>query len=99
MALPWTIIGALFKFLAPNIPDIIATAKTLKKEQQREKIELDDMAAHVVKLERRLEQQLLLIEQLMAQMAKLEKAFVWTLWASIFAVVLAAIALGIAFFE
>jgi ATP phosphoribosyltransferase len=99
MGLPWTIIGALFKFLAPNIPDIIATVKTLKKEQQREKIELDDTAARMIELEKRIAAQLQLIEQLTAQLSKLEKAFIWTLWVSIFAVVLAAIALGIVFFK
>jgi ATP phosphoribosyltransferase len=97
MALPWTIIGALFKFLAPNIPDIVATVKTLKKEQQREKIELDDTAARMIELEKRIAAQLQLIEQLTAQLAKLEKAFMWALWASLFALVLALIALGIVF--
>lgn len=97
MAIPWTILGALFRFLAPNIPEIIATVKTLKKEQQREKIELDDTAARMIELERSIAVQLQLIEQLTAQIAKLEKAFVWALWASIFALVLAAIALGIVF--
>ena len=99
MAIPWTILGALFRFLAPNIPEIIATVKTLKKEQQREKVELDDTATRVIDLERRIAAQLQLIEQLTAQLAKLEKVFVLTLWASIFAVVLAAIALGIVFFK
>ncbi len=99
MALPWTIIGALFKFLAPNIPDIVATVKTLKREQQREKIELDDTAARMIELEKRIAAQLQLIEQLTAQLAKLEKAFAWVLWASIFALVLALIALGIVFFR
>ena len=99
MAIPWTILGALFKFLAPNIPEIIATVKTLKKEQQREKIELDDTAARMIELEKRIAAQLQLIEQLTAQLAKLEKAFMWALWASLFALVLAAIALGIVFFK
>lgn len=99
MALPWTIIGALFKFLAPNIPDIIATVKTLKKEQQREKIELDDTAARMIELEKRIAAQLQLIEQLTAQLSKLEKAFVWTLWTATFATLLALIALGIVFFK
>jgi cell division protein FtsB len=99
MAIPWTILGALFRFLAPNIPEIIATVKTLKKEQQREKVELDDTATRVIDLERRIAAQLQLIEQLTAQLSKLEKAFTWALWASIFAVVLAAIALGIVSFK
>jgi hypothetical protein len=97
MPVPWTMLGAIFKFLAPNIPEIIATVKTLKKEQQREKVELDDTATRVLELERRLAAQLQLVEQLTTQLAKLEKAFVWALWASIFAAVLALIALGVVF--
>ncbi|HEX9285417.1 MAG TPA: hypothetical protein VF879_07080 [Nitrospirales bacterium] len=100
MALPWTIIGALFKFLAPNIPDIVATVKTLKREQQREKIELDDdTAARMIELEKRTAAQLQLIEQLTAQLAKLEKAFMWAMWTGTFATLLALIALGIVFFR
>ena len=99
MPLPWTILGALFKFLAPNLPDIIDAVKSLKKEQQKEKIVLDDTAAHIVELERLVEQQLLVVEQLTAQLVKMEKAFVWALWASIFAAVLALIALGVVVFR
>ncbi len=99
MAIPWTALGALFKFLAPNIPEIIAAVKTLKKEQQREKIELDDTAARVLELEARIAGQLRIIEELTAQLAKLERAFTWALWGSIFSLVLALIALGLAFFR
>ena len=99
MPVPWTIIGTLFKFLAPNIPDIIDTVKNLKKEQQHEKVVLDDTATRVLELENRIAAQLQLIEQLTAQLIKLEKAFVWALWASIFAAVLALIALGVVFLK
>lgn len=99
MPLPWTILGALFKFLAPNLPGIIDAVKNLKKEQHREKVILDDTAAHVLELETRIAAQLQLIEQLTAQLVKLEKAFAWALWASIFALVLALIALGVVFFR
>jgi hypothetical protein len=99
MAVPWTILGAIFKFLAPNLPDIIDAVKNLKKEQQKEKVVLDDTATRMLELEKRIAAQLLLIEQLTAQLVKLEKAFVWTLWASIFAAVLAVIALGVMFFK
>ncbi len=99
MAVPWTIIGALFKFLAPNIPDIIDTVKKLKKEQQQEKVVLDDTATRVLELEQQIAAQLQLIEQLTAQLAKMEKVFVWALWASLFAAVLALLALGIVFFK
>ena len=99
MAVPWTILGALFKFLAPNIPDIIDAVKNLKKEQQQVKIALDDTATRVLDLEKRIAVQLQLIEQLTAQLAKLGKAFMWTLWAAIFAAVLALIALGVVFLK
>lgn len=99
MPVPWTMLGALFKFLAPNLPDIIDAVKSLKKEQQKEKVALDDTATRVLELEQRLAAQLLLIEQLTAQLVKLEKAFVWALGAAIFAAVLALIALGAVFFK
>lgn len=95
MPVPWTILGALFKFLAPNLPEIINAVKNLKKEQQKERVVLDDTASRVIELERRIAAQLQLIEQLTAQLVKLETAFVWALWASIFAAVLALIALGV----
>jgi CHASE3 domain sensor protein len=97
MPVPWTILGALFKFLAPNLPDIIDAVKNLKKAQQQEKIVLDDTATRVFELEQRINTQLQLIEQLTVQLAKMERAFVWALWASIFAAVLALIALGVVF--
>jgi hypothetical protein len=93
---PWKFLLGL---LVPHIPEIISTVKVLKKEQQREKVQLDDTAVRLQELERRIEAQLQLIEQLTAQLVKLEKAFVWALWASIFAIILAAIALGVLFFR
>ena len=99
MPVPWTILGALFKFLAPNLPDIIDAVKSLKKEQQHEKVVLDDTSTRVLELEHRIAAQLQLIEQLTAQLVKLEKAFVWALWASIFAAILALIALGVVFLK
>ena len=97
MAVPWTILGAIFKFLAPNLPDIIDAVKNLKKEQQKEKVVLDDTATRLLELEKRIAAQLQLIEQLTAQLVKMEKAFVWALWAALFAAVLAVIALGVVF--
>jgi CHASE3 domain sensor protein len=99
MPVPWTMLGALFKFLAPNLPDIIDAVKNLKKAQQQEKIVLDDTATRVIELESRIAAQLQLIEQLTVQLAKMEKAFVWALWASIFAAILTLIALGVVFLK
>ncbi len=99
MAVPWTIIGSLIRFLAPNIPDLIDAVKNLKREQQHEKVVLDDTATRVLELEKRIAAQLQLIEQLTAQFVKLERAFVWALGASIFAALLALIALGVVFLK
>jgi hypothetical protein len=99
MPVPWTMLGALFKFLAPNLPDIIDAVKSLKKEQQKEKVVLDDTSTRVLELEKRLAAQLQLIEQLTVQLATMEKAFVRALWAAIFAAVLALIALGVVAFR
>jgi len=97
--IPWTILGALVKFLAPNLPDIIAAVKNLKKEQQQAHVVIDDAATRVLELEKRITAQLQIIEQLTAQFIKLEQAFVWALWASIFAAVLSLIALGLVVFK
>lgn len=97
MPVPWKFIGALLRFVVPTVPEIIATVKALKKEQQREKIQVDDTALHVQELEQRIAVQLQLIEQLTVQLVKLEKAWAWALWTATFALILALIALGIVF--
>jgi uncharacterized coiled-coil protein SlyX len=97
MAVPWKLIGALLRFVAPTVPEIIATVKTLKKEQQREKIQIDDTALRLQELEQRLAAQLQLIEQLTHQVVKLEKALAWAMWTALFALVMALIVLGVVF--
>ena len=97
MPVPWRFIGALLRFVAPTVPEIIATVKTLKKAQQREKIQVDDTALRLQELEQRLAAQLQLIEQLTNQVVQLEKALAWATWTALFALVLALIALGIVF--
>ena len=97
MLVPWRFIGALLRFVVPTIPEIIATVKTLKKDQQQEKTELDDAALRLQELERRIAAQLRLIEQLTNQMVTLEKVLAWTTWTALFALVLALIALGVIF--
>jgi hypothetical protein len=96
MLIPWKLLFSLF---VPSIPEIISTVRTLKKEHQREKTDLDDVAMRLYDIEKRIDTQLQLLEQLTIQVAKLEKAFLLTLWASIFAVVLALIALGVVVFK
>ena len=97
MLVPWKLIGALLRFVAPTVPDIIATVKALKKEQQREKIQIEDRDLVLHELEQRLAAQLQLIERLTVQLGKLEKALTWALWTATFALVLALIALGVVF--
>jgi hypothetical protein len=99
MLVPWKLIGALLRFVAPSVPEIIATVKALKKEQQRERIQVDDTALQLQELEQRIAAQLQLIEQLTVQLGKLEKALAWALWTATFALILALIALGIVFFR
>jgi|GEM_PF-1627425 len=93
----WTILGALVKLLAPNLPDIIAAVKNLKKAQQQGNVVLDDTATRMLELETRMTAQVQLIEQVTAQLVRLEKAFVWALGASLFAALLALIALWVVF--
>ena len=80
-----------------QIAKIIATVKTLKKEQQREKSQVADTGVHLQELEQRMAAQLQLIEQLTVQLGKLEKALAWALWTSTFALILALIALGVVY--
>jgi uncharacterized coiled-coil protein SlyX len=97
LLVPWKLIGALVRFVAPTVPEIIATVRALKKDQQRENTELDDAALRLQELEHRIAAQLRLIEQLTDQMVTLEKILAWTTWTALFALVLALIALGIVF--
>jgi predicted nucleic acid-binding Zn-ribbon protein len=99
MPVPWSLVGSLIRFLAPNIPDIIDAVKKLKKEQQQERVALDDTAARVLDMEKQIAAQLQLIEQLTVQLGKLEKALAWATWTALFALVLALIALGVEFFK
>lgn len=99
MVVPW-ILSTLFKFLAPNLPEIIAAVKNLKQAQQQgqqTRVVLDDQATRVLELETRMTAQLQIIEQLTAQCVTLEKAFVWALWTSLFAALLSVIALWAVF--
>ena len=95
MLVSWKLIGALLRYVAPTVPEVIATVKALKKEQQREKIQVEDTGLLLHELEQRLAAQLQLIERLTVQLGKLEKAWAWALWTATFALVLALIALGV----
>ena len=97
MPVPWKLIGALVRFFVPTVPDIIATVKTLKKDQQREKSQVEDRALHLQELEQRIAAQLQLIEQLTVQLGKLEKALAWALWTGTFGLILALIVLGVVY--
>src|SRR3989454_9835676 len=97
MPVPWRFIGALLRFVLPTVPEIIATGKTLKKEPQREKTQVEDTALRLHELERRIAAQLQLIEQLTNQIATLERALAWTTGTALFDLVLALIGLGVVF--
>jgi hypothetical protein len=99
MPVLWKLVGTLLRFVAPTVPEIIATVKTLKKEQQQEKTQLDDAATRVLELEKQLATQLQLIEQLTNQIVKLRRVLAWTTWTGLFALVLALIALGVVFLK
>jgi hypothetical protein len=99
MPVLWKLVGTLLRFVAPTVPEIIATVKTLKKEQQHEKTQLDDAATRVLELEKQLATQLQLIEQLTNQIVKLRRVLAWTTWTGLFALVLALIALGVVFLK
>ena len=97
MPVPWKFIAALLRFVLPTVPEIIATVKALKKEQQREKIQVDDTGLRLQELEQRMAAQLQLLEQVTVQLGKLEKALAWALWTGTFALILALIALGVVY--
>jgi hypothetical protein len=99
MPMLWKLVGTLLRFVAPTVPEIIATVKTLKKEQQQEKTQLDDASTRVLELEKQLATQLQLIEQLTNQIVKLRRVLAWTTWTGLFALVLALIALGVVFLK
>ncbi len=97
MAIPWGILGTLIKVLAPSIPDIVSTMKNKAERQKSDLTSADD--ARVQELERSLNKQLLLIEQLTVQVEKLERAYRVVAFIAVFALVLASIAVGIVLFK
>ena len=98
MAIPWGILGTLIKVLAPSIPDIVSTMKTLKSERQKSDLPSAD-DARVQELERSLNKQLLLIEQLTVQVEKLERAYRIVAFIAVFALTLGLAALSIIVFR
>ena len=98
MAIPWGILGTLLKVLAPSIPDIVSTVKNLKAERQKSDLTSAD-DARVQELERSLNKQLLLIEQLTVQVEKLERAYRVVAFIAVFALTLGLAALSIIVFR
>ena len=73
MSLPWTIAKAVFKVVAPNIPEIVSTISKLKGRPGEEVDDEDSVTNHVTELEKTMTTQLQLIEQLAAQVQALQK--------------------------
>ena len=97
MAIPWGILGTLIKVLAPSIPDIVSTMKNKAERQKSDLTSADD--TRVQELERSLNKQLLLIEQLTVQVEKLERAYRVVAFIAVFALTLGLAALSIIVFR
>src|SRR4051794_25395650 len=96
MAIPWSMLGALVRVVAPSIPDLVSTVSNLRTAQQRQQVETTSTEMRLKELEKSFDEQLLLIEQLTMQIEKVEKAYRTVSFIGVLALVLAAIAIGIA---
>ena len=75
MPVAWPIAKFLFHLVAPNIPDIISTVATLKR-QRAEPAQEDLLQIHIADMEQRMTQQLEIIETLTKQVEAL-KTILW----------------------
>jgi hypothetical protein len=98
MPFPWTI---LVRWLLPTIPEIISTVRNMKNEQQsgRQAVSKDDLLGRIEKLEKALELQSQINDQLSAQIHKLQKWLHIANFMAIFGLVLALLALGLLAFR
>ena len=72
MPVAWPIAKFLFQLVAPNIPDIVSTVATLKKQQAEPQPREEPFQARIAGIEQRLAQQLELIEKLTKQVDALQ---------------------------
>ncbi|MYA28044.1 MAG: hypothetical protein F4Z24_01680 [Nitrospira sp. SB0666_bin_27] len=89
MPAAWPIAKVLFKLVAPSIPDIVSTISTLKNQQAEPQIREEPLQARIAEMERRLTQQLELVEKLTKQLDALQTILWRTLIISLAALGLA----------
>ncbi|MYC27691.1 MAG: hypothetical protein F4X63_06840 [Nitrospira sp. SB0662_bin_26] len=89
MPAAWPIAKVLFKLVAPSIPDIVSTISTLKNQQAEPQIREEPLQARIAEVERRLTQQLELVEKLTKQLDALQTILWRTLIISLAALGLA----------
>ncbi len=94
MPIGWTIAKFLFKVMAPSIPDVISTVASLRKQHQNPD-QQEAMEARLVELEKTVDTQSQLIEQLTRQLQTLEKTLSIALTIAVLGLVLAVVAVGI----
>ena len=89
MPAAWPIAKVLFKLVAPSIPDIVSTISTLKNQQAEPQTREEPLQARIAEVERRLTQQLELVEKLTKQLDALHTILWRTLVISLAALGLA----------
>jgi hypothetical protein len=95
MGFPWT---TLLRWLLPSIPEIVTTVRSMKKDQQAPAQE----PLHTVRLEqleRALQQQELLINDLASRLDSIRKRLQITILAAILGLIVSLVAIGIAVFR
>ena len=98
MPVAWPIAKFLFQLVAPNIPDIVSTVATLKKQQAEPQPREEPFQARIAEMEQRLAQQLELIEKLTKQINALHTILWRTLIIGLVALGLALTGLALIFF-
>ncbi len=76
MPVAWPIAKFLFQLVAPNIPDVVSTIATIKKQQAAPQPREEPFKARIAEMEQTLTQQLELIEKLTKQVDAL-RTILW----------------------
>ena len=98
MPAAWPIAKFLFQLVAPNIPDIVSTVATLKKQQAEPQPREEPFKARIAEMEQTLTQQLELIEKLTKQVDALQMILWRTLIISVVALGLSLTGLALIFY-
>jgi hypothetical protein len=94
---PWK---TLLWWILPSISDVITAVRTLKQEQGRQpNSRQGENTPQLYELEKSLDEQLHIIEQLTIQIDKLDKAYRLAAFLAVFALIIALISLGLAVFR